>query len=136
MDNWVGRSLGPYHLQAEIAACHARARAAEDTDWARIASLYGALAVLVPSPVIELNRAIAVSRAEGPSAGLLLLDALSEDPKLERYHLLPSARADLLERLGRYEEAGVEFERAASLTENVRQRERLRTRASACRSRR
>jgi len=127
-----GAAAGPYQLQAAIAACHARARTAEETDWPRIAALYGELARLHPSPVIELNRAIAVSRAEGPARGLVLLDALATQPALTRYHLLPSARADLLERLGRHEAARAEFERAASLTDNARQRRRLLDRAAAC----
>lgn len=127
--------LGPkrdsYQLQAAIAACHARARTAEDTDWGQIASIYGDLHELVPSPIVALNRAVAVSRAEGPLAGLVLLDALAFEPALERYHLLPSARADLLEKLGRHREAQAEFERAASLCDNDRQRARLAERALA-----
>ena len=115
-----------------IAACHARASTAEDTDWTRIARLYGELGRLNPSPVIELNRAVAVSRAEGPSAGLALLDTLARSPELARYHLLPAARAELLQTLGRLEEARAEFERAASLTRNARQRARLEARAAAC----
>jgi RNA polymerase sigma factor (sigma-70 family) len=124
---------GPYTLQAAINACHARARTADQTDWARIAALYGELAELTPSPVVELNRAVAVSMAEGPAAGLVLVDALSSEPSLQGYHLLPSARADLLAKLGRFDEARVEFERAASLTRNARQRERLLARAAGCR---
>ncbi len=124
---------GPYHLQAAIAACHARAVSIDTTDWARIAALYGQLAVRAPSPVVELNRAVAISRAEGPAAGLALLDALQDSPALRRYHLLPSARADLLEQLGRLDEAGAEFARAAELAGNARQRDRLLTRAAACR---
>jgi RNA polymerase sigma-70 factor, ECF subfamily len=127
-------SPGPYQLQAAIAACHARAARAEDTDWSRIAGIYGELAALVPSPIVELNRAVAVSRADGPAAGLALLDALADEPALVRYHLYPSARADLLERLGRLEEARAEFERAAELAENTKQIERLRARAAACRN--
>jgi predicted RNA polymerase sigma factor len=123
---------GAYQLQASIAACHARARAVETTDWQRIAKLYGELARRAPSPVIELNRAVAVSRARGPAAGLALLDALAAEPALARYHLLPSARADLLEQLGRFDEARQAFERAASLAANARQRERLEARAAAC----
>jgi len=126
------KNPGPYLLQASIVACHARARTAADTDWGRIAALYGDLARCAPSPVVELNRAVAVSRAEGPAAGLSLLDALASERALARYHLLPSARADLLEQLGRYAEARAEFERAASLTQNARQRERLLARAAAC----
>jgi RNA polymerase sigma factor (sigma-70 family) len=129
----LGRAPGPYQLQASIAACHGRARSASDTDWRQIAALYGDLARLVPSPVVELNRAVAVSRAEGPAAGLAIMDALASEPALARYHLLPSARADLLEKLGRHAEARAEFERAASLTQNARQRERLLERAAACR---
>jgi RNA polymerase sigma factor (sigma-70 family) len=123
---------GAYQLQAAIAACHARADSVDTTDWARIASLYGELAQHVASPVIELNRAVAISRAHGPAAGLALLDALREEPSLAKYHLLPSARADLLERLGRFEEAREAFERAAKLASNTRQRERLQARARAC----
>jgi RNA polymerase sigma factor (sigma-70 family) len=123
---------GPYHLQAIIAACHARADTVETTDWARIADSYAALRRHVDSPVIELNRAVAISRAEGPAAGLALLDALRDDPTLARYHLLPSARADLLEQLGRFDEAREAFERAAALASNSRQRERLEARARAC----
>jgi RNA polymerase sigma factor (sigma-70 family) len=123
---------GAYHLQAAIAACHARADSVDTTDWDRIASLYGELAQHVASPVIELNRAVAISRAHGPAAGLALLDALREEPSLATYHLLPSARADLLERLGRFEEAREAFERAATLASNIRQRERLEARARAC----
>ncbi|NUP08900.1 MAG: RNA polymerase sigma factor [Polyangiaceae bacterium] len=128
----LGGSTGPYQIQASIAACHAEARSAPDTNWKRIAALYSDLARLVPSPVVELNRAVAVSRADGPAAGLALLDALASEPALARYHLLPSARADLLLQLGRRDEARAEFERAASLTDNVRQRERLRERARQC----
>jgi RNA polymerase sigma factor (sigma-70 family) len=124
---------GPYVLQAEIAACHARARAADETDWARIAMLYGTLGRLAPSPVVELNRAVAVSMAEGPDAGLLLADALRSEPSLRDYHLLPSVRADLLAKLGRFAEAQAEFERAASMTRNARQRDRLLARAAECR---
>jgi predicted RNA polymerase sigma factor len=123
---------GPYTLQAAITACHARARVASDTDWARIASLYAALASLVRSPIVELNRAVAVSMAEGPAAGLALVDALVTEPSLANYHLLPSARADLLSRLGRLSEARAEFARAASLARNARQRERLLERAAQC----
>jgi RNA polymerase sigma-70 factor, ECF subfamily len=130
------RALGPgrgwYVLQAEIAACHARAPRADDTDWVRIASLYGALAQIAPSPVVELNRAVAVSMADGPDAGLALVDALLEDPALRNYHLLPSVRADLLAKLGRRAEAQREFELAASLTRNERERTLLLDRAAAC----
>jgi RNA polymerase sigma factor (sigma-70 family) len=128
----LGGRRGLYVLQAAITACHARARVAADTDWPRIAALYGELAALAPSPVVELNRAVAVSMAEGPAAGLALVDALAGAPALAGYHLLPSARADLLVRLGRRDEARAEFERAAALTKNARQRERLLERAAAC----
>ncbi|MFB7269504.1 RNA polymerase sigma factor [Streptomyces sp. NPDC056244] len=121
---------GPYSVQAAIAACHARTIRYEDTDWATIAALYGRLMALTPSPVVELNRAVAVSMAEGPAAGLKLVDALAAEPALKDYHLLPSVRGDLLERLGRNEEARAEFERAASLTRNARERELLRERAA------
>ena len=122
---------GPYALQAAIAACHARARTGAETDWARIAALYEALARLTPSPVVELNRAVAVAMAFGPAAGLELVDALTAEPLLAGYHLLPSVRGDLLAKLGRAEEARVEFERAASLTRNARERELLLARAAA-----
>jgi RNA polymerase sigma factor (sigma-70 family) len=122
---------GPYRLQAEIAACHARAKAPAETDWARIAALYAELEQRVPSPVIALNRAVAVSRAEGPEAGLELLDALVAGGKLEQYHLLPAARAELLERLGRREEARDAFLKAAALAQNAKQRERLEQRAAS-----
>jgi predicted RNA polymerase sigma factor len=128
----LGGARGPYVLQAALAACHARARIPGETDWARIAELYGELAAATPSPVIELNRAVAVSMAQGPAAGLALVDRLKDEPLLQSYHLLPSARADMLARLGRMAEAGAEFERAASLTRNARQRERLLERAAAC----
>jgi len=128
----LGGERGPYTLQAAIAACHARARAAEDTDWVRIVSLYAALAQLAPSPVVELNRAVAVGMAFGPAAGLELVDALTTEPSLESYHLLPSVRGDFLKKLGRFDEARAEFERAASLTRNARERELLLERARAC----
>ncbi|WP_328397517.1 RNA polymerase subunit sigma-24 [Streptomyces sp. NBC_00390] len=121
---------GPYALQAAIAACHAQAVTYEDTHWTTIAALYGQLVALIPSPVVELNRAVAVSMAEGPEAGLELVDALVDEPALKDYHLLPSVRGDLLERVGRREEARAEFERAASLTRNARERELLLERAS------
>jgi RNA polymerase sigma factor (sigma-70 family) len=121
---------GPYALQAAIAACHTQAVTYEDTDWTTIATLYGQLAALMPSPVVELNRAVAVSMAEGPEVGLELVDALANEPALKDYHLLPSVRGDLLERVGRREEARAEFERAASLTRNARERELLLERAS------
>jgi RNA polymerase sigma factor (sigma-70 family) len=125
----LGAARGPYVLQAEIAACHARARTAGETDWARIVALYGELARLMPSPVVELNRAVAVSMASGPAAALDLVDALASEPVLKHYHLLPSVRGDLLVKLGRLDEARPEFERAASLTKNARERELLLERA-------
>jgi len=125
-------ALGPYALQAAIAACHARARTAEETDWARIVALYDALASLSPSPVVELNRAVAVAFAFGPAAGLELADELKDEPALKGYHLLPSVRGDLLFKLGRLEEARAEFTRAAELTRNARERELLLSRAAAC----
>ena len=129
-----GQSLtatpGPFLLQAELAACHARAREPGATDWARIVALYGELGRLTPSPVIELNRAMAVAMAEGPAAGLALVEALMTEPALKGYHLLPSARGELLERLGRFHEARKDFERAAGMTQNSRQRERLLWRAA------
>jgi RNA polymerase sigma-70 factor, ECF subfamily len=128
----LGGQRGRYAIQAAIAACHARARIATDTDWELIASLYGELFVLLPTPVVALNHAVAVSMARGPAAGLELLDDLNGTPALRNYHLLPSARADLLEKLGRLEEARAEFERAAFLTQNSRQRDRLLQRAAAC----
>lgn len=124
-----GRSYGPYALQAAIAALHARASSYEETDWATIAALYGKLGALAPSPVVELNRAVAVSMAEGPAAALPLVDALAAEPDLARYHLLPSVRGDLLARLGRAEEARAEFERAADLTRNESERALLRGKA-------
>jgi RNA polymerase sigma factor (sigma-70 family) len=128
----LGGARGPYALQAAIAACHARAHVAEDTDWARIAALYDALAQLSPSPVVELNRAFALSMAFGPAAGLELVDTLTLEPALATYHLLPSVRGDLLFKLGRFDEAQAEFTRAAGLTRNVRERELLLDRARAC----
>ena len=127
--------LGPYGLQAAIAACHARARTAKETDWVRIASLYETLARLSPSPVIELNRAVALTMAFGPEAGLELLDAIADEPALRNYHLLPSARGDTLARLGRHAEAAAQFERAAELTANARERELLLRRAAQSRER-
>jgi RNA polymerase sigma factor (sigma-70 family) len=129
----LGGALGPYALQAAIAACHARARTAEDTDWPRIASLYQALGALMPSPVVELNRAVAVAMASGPAAGLELADALTAVPSLKTYHLLPTVRGDFLAKLGRFEEAAAELERAAGLTRNAREQALLRERAAACR---
>lgn len=128
----LGGALGPYALQAAIVACHARARMAEETDWARIAALYEALAQLSPSPVVELNRAVAVAMAYGPEAGLEVADRLTSETALADYHLLPSVRGDLLAKLGRFEEARNELERAASLTRNARERELLLERAAAC----
>lgn len=122
----------PYTLQAKIAACHARAARAEETDWARIATLYAELAALNPSPIVELNRAVALSMAFGPAAGLQLADTLISDPALKAYHLLPSVRADLLFKLGRFSEARTEFERAATMTKNERERTLLRDRAAKC----
>jgi RNA polymerase sigma factor (sigma-70 family) len=124
--------LGPYGLQAAIAACHARALAAAETDWVRIAALYEALAQLTPSPIVELNRAVALGMAFGPEAGLELLERIAAEPALEGYHLLPSVRGDLLAKLGRGEEAEVEFRRAAALTGNERERELLLRRAAEC----
>jgi len=130
----LGGARGPYALQAAIAACHARALAPEATDWARIVGLYGALAQLAPSPIVELNRAVALSMLFGPAAGLELVDALTGEPALENYHLLPSVRGDLLKKLGRLAEARTEFERAASLTRNARERGLLLDRAAECAS--
>jgi RNA polymerase sigma-70 factor, ECF subfamily len=126
----LGGTLGPYALQAAIAACHARARTADETDWERMAALYDALAQLVPSPVVELNRAVALSMAFGPAAGLEVVDALMDEPSLRDYHLLPSVRGDLLARLGRRHEARDQFLRAASLTRNARERTLLLSRAA------
>jgi len=126
----VGGALGPYTLQAAIAACHARALTAEETDWERIAALYDALAQLLPSPIVELNRAVALSMAFGPALGLEVVDAIADAPSLKRYHLLPAVRGDLLKRLGRLDEARVELERAASLAQNARERELLLARAA------
>ncbi|TMH39609.1 MAG: RNA polymerase sigma factor [Betaproteobacteria bacterium] len=127
----LGGRLGPYALQAAIAACHARSRTAGETDWARIAALYDALAQIAPSPVVELNRAVAVAMAFSPAEGLALVDALVSEPALEHYHLLPAVRGDLLVKLGRLDEARVEFERAASLTRNAREKKLLLDRAAA-----
>jgi RNA polymerase sigma factor (sigma-70 family) len=128
----LGGADGPYALQAAITACHARAGTAAETDWPQIVRLYGALAELVPSPVVELNRAVAVSMANGPAAGLALVDALRSEPALREYHLLPSVRGDLLHKLGRFDEARAELERAASLTHNGRQRQLLLALAADC----
>ena len=128
----LGVERGWYVLQAEIAACHARARTPEETDWARIVTFYEELARVAPSPIVELNRAVAVSMASGPAAGLALVDALTTERSLENYHLLPSVRGDLLKKLSRFDEARAEFERAASMTRNARERELLLERARSC----
>jgi RNA polymerase sigma-70 factor, ECF subfamily len=128
----VSAGPGPYALQAAIAACHARARTPEETNWERIAALYAELAQLAPSPVVELNRAVAIAMAFGPAAGLDLVDALASEPSLENYHLLPSVRGDFLFKLGRFDEALLEFQRAASITRNSRERDLLLDRARAC----
>jgi RNA polymerase sigma factor (sigma-70 family) len=127
----LGGAYGPYTLQAAIAACHARARTAEETDWTRIVALYDALAQLMPSPVVELNRAVALGMAFGPAAGLEVVDSLTTDPALAGYHLLPSVRGDLLAKLGRFDEARAEFARAARLTQNARERELLNKKGEA-----
>jgi RNA polymerase sigma-70 factor (ECF subfamily) len=132
----TGGPIGPYTLQAGIAACHARARVAEDTDWERIVALYDGLAQLMPSPVVELNRAVAVGMAFGPQAALEIVETLREDRTLDGYHLLPTVRADLLEKLGRRAQASAEYERAALMTANTRQRAALLERAAACAGRR
>jgi predicted RNA polymerase sigma factor len=128
----LGAAPGPYTLQAAIAACHARARSPEETDWTRIASLYADLAVAVPSPVVELNRAVAVAMSAGPQAGLNLVDRVAAEGALGTYYLLPAARGDLLARLYRFDEARLEFERAAALTRNSRERDVLLARAARC----
>ncbi len=130
----LGGGARPYALQAAIAACHARAATPEATDWQRIATLYGVLGQVAPSPIVELNRAVAVSMADGPAAGLSVIDAVKDEPALASYHLLPAVRGDLLAKLGRLEEARREFERAASLTRNTRERAVLSERAAACAS--
>jgi predicted RNA polymerase sigma factor len=130
----LGSALGPYGLQAAIAACHARARTAEETDWTQIAALYDALSELTPSPVVELNRAMAVAMAYGPAAGLEVVDGLADEPSLKNYYVMPNVRGDLLARLGRFEEAAAEFRRAAELTHNARQREVLLSRAAVAES--
>jgi RNA polymerase sigma-70 factor (ECF subfamily) len=127
-----GGGLGPYGIQAAIAACHARAVTADDTEWTRIVALYDALAQLTPSPIVELNRAVAVAMAFGPQAGLELVDALNAEPSLKNYHLLPSVRGNLLNKLGRFGEARAEFEIAAALTRNASERKLLLERARAC----
>jgi len=131
----LGGTRGPYALQGAIAACHARARTAAETDWARIVGLYGALADLTPSPIVELNRAVGLAMLMGPAAGLAVVDTLRSEPALARYHLLPSVRGDLLMKLGRFDEARVELERAASLTQNARERALLLERAASCANR-
>ncbi|MDA8425847.1 MAG: hypothetical protein M0Z80_06875 [Treponema sp.] len=128
----LGGTFGSYALQAAIAACHASALTAEETDWGRIAALYDALAQITPSPVVELNRAVAVAMAYGPEAGLEVTSRLIGEPSLASYHLLPAVRGDILAQLGRFEEAKVELERAASLTRNERERELLLERAAMC----
>jgi len=128
----LSESRGAYTLQAAIAACHARARTADETDWRRIAALYAALAQLTPSPIVELNRAVAIAMAYGPAEGLAIVDALTSEPSLKNYHLLPSVRGDFLVKLGRFDEARVELERAASLTRNEQERKLLLARAAAC----
>ena len=128
----LGGLRGPYALQESIAACHARAITTEQTDWNRIVALYEELGRLTPSPVVELNRAVAVAMASGPAAGLEVVDELREEPSLKNYHLLPSVRGEFLRQLGRLEEARMEFERAASLTQNGRERELLFNRAKEC----
>jgi predicted RNA polymerase sigma factor len=127
----LGGARGPYALQAAIAACHARARSPAETDWTRIAAVYEVLAEVAPSPVVELNRAVALAMAFGPAVGLALVDTLASEPSLAGYHLLPSVRGDLLAKVGRFDEAREEFERAASLTRNARERELLLARAAA-----
>lgn len=127
----VGGALGLYRLQAAIAACHAQARTDEETDWERIVALYDALAQVAPSPIVELNRAVAVSMAFGAEAGLEIVDGLLSEPSLKNYHLLPNVRGDMLAKLNRFDEARQEFERAASLTKNERERELLLERAAA-----
>jgi predicted RNA polymerase sigma factor len=128
----LGGLRGPYALQAAIAACHATAATPADTDWAGIATLYASLLEQVPSPVVELNRAVAVGMAFGPAAGLEIVDRLAAEPSLKSYHLLPSVRGDLLAKLGRHEEGCAEFERAASMTRNSRERDLLLNRARTC----
>jgi predicted RNA polymerase sigma factor len=132
----LGGTRGRYTLEAALAACHARARTPEETDWARIANLYAELSRLKPSPVVELNRAVAVGMAYGPQAGLEIVDKLLPDLSLRQYHLLPSVRGDLLFKLGRHAEARAEFERAAALTRNERERQMLLDRANDCAERR
>ena len=128
----LGGARGPYALQAAIAACHARAHTSEETDWPRIVALYGQLAQTAPSPIVELNRAVAVSMAEGPAAALEIVDRLASEPSMKNYHLLPSVRGDLLSKLGRFDQARAEFESAAALTRNTRERQLLLHRANSC----
>lgn len=130
----AGASPGPYLLQAALAACHARARTAEETDWARIVALYAVLGRVAPSPIVELNRAVAVGMAEGPAAGLELVEALAAEPALRRYHLLPSVRGDLLSKLGRHREAAEAFDQAVALTRNVKERALMEERAATARA--
>lgn len=130
----LGRPLGPYSLQAAISACHAQAPTAAETDWIRIAALYEALSRVTPSPIVELNRAVAISMAFGPAFGLQIVDELRAEPSLKGYHLLPSVRGDLLVKLGRFDEARIEFERAVSMTQNAREQELLMSRAADCTS--
>ncbi|WP_307559272.1 RNA polymerase sigma factor [Paenibacillus sp. V4I7] len=130
----LGRTLGPYSLQAAISACHAQAPTAAETDWIRIAALYEALSRVTPSPIVELNRAVAISMAFGPAFGLQIVDELRAEPSLKGYHLLPSVRGDLLVKLGRFDEARTEFERAVSMTQNAREQELLMSRAADCTS--
>jgi predicted RNA polymerase sigma factor len=126
----TGNTLGPYALQASIAACHARARTADETDWPRIVAIYDALAAITPSPIVELNRAVAVSMAFGPAAALEIVDRLMANPQLKNYQWLPSVRGDLLEKLHRYDEARTEFERAAEMAQNTQERELLLARST------
>jgi predicted RNA polymerase sigma factor len=128
----LAETFGPYALQASIAACHARAKAPEDTDWVGIVALYDALSEIAPSPVVTLNRAVAISRGYGPQAAMAIVDSLQEDKRLDHYHLLPSVRGDLLEKLGRLDESRAEYVRAAALTHNGRERRLLLARAAAC----
>ncbi|MBS4201333.1 RNA polymerase sigma factor [Bacillus sp. FJAT-49732] len=130
----LGQTLGPYSLQAAISACHAQARTAEETNWTRIAALYEALSMVMPSPIVELNRAVAISMAFGPAYGLQIVDELSAEPSLKGYHLLPSIRGDFLMKLGRFDEARTEFREAASMTRNLREKELLLKRAEECES--
>lgn len=128
----LGRTLGPYALQAAISACHIQAQTPDETDWPKIAALYEALSIVMPSPIVELNRAVAISMAFGPDIGIQIVDELNADPSLKNYHLLPSVRGDLLAKLGRYDEAQTEFKRAASLTQNEREQTLLLNRAMEC----